>query len=820
MPTIADLNVAINANTTSYIQGLQKAETRTKGFTDRGGKLLKGFGKIAAGGAIVAAGAAAGAVAGIARTVDALTDVEQELRPAIERSRIAAESLQILAEAAKRAGSEDGLEAIVDSAQELQLQLGEIALLGKGRATDALNSLGLVAADLQKMEPEAAFRAVLDELQKIPNAADRAFQAEEIFGGASEKLSGIINLTAGEFAALQTEVEATSDIWSGDALASAKVFDQEIQNIKTDLGRGTNALVVGMLPALTRVAQFLRTDALPAWQEFKDNALGPIVAKIKDDVLPILGNLWDYFQSNILPIIRDDLIPLIKDQFVKAWNTVSGIVTDVVLPALMSFASLVTDTLWPALRDNLIPALQKLTDQILPTIKTVWETVVKPALSGLIEIFEVLLPAAIGLFSGAIDGVVAVLKNFNTTVGEKTPDVAGGITAAFSGTAKFLEDELIPVFKEISDFVWPLIVETWEEHLKPTFEDLMDVIKEVSKWVKENEEIFIKSWGVIKATLTAITKGMIILLEGFIGIFTAVLRVFLELITGDWKGAWEAIKDIGEEIWELISGLFLVWVDLFKAILDVFGIDLGAAWSTLWQGVQEVFETITGAISTAWETWTGAIRTVYDNTLGKLFGSEGVVATALGKVRDAWKIIQGTIKAAWMTFTGAIQKLWDDTLGKLFGEEGGIATALEGMKKIWNKIWTGIKDTVNKLLAPIQKPIDAIRRAIDAVKSGVESLSNISVPDIPGLSTVTGAVSKVTGLIPGLASGGTVTRGGVVDVHARERVFLPQGAQVQRAGAGGGGNTYVFNFPNYVGDQNDLRRMINEARLEFERRGN
>ena len=29
---------------------------------------------------------------------------------------------------------------------------------------------------------------------------------------------------------------------------------------------------------------------------------------------------------------------------------------------------------------------------------------------------------------------------------------------------------------------------------------------------------------------------------------------------------------------------------------------------------------------------------------------------------------------------------------------------------------------------------------------------------------------------------------------------------------GMGGSTYVFNFPNYVGSQEDLKRMINEAR--------
>ena len=74
------------------------------------------------------------AVAGFAvASIKSFTDTEAALRPMIERSRIGAESLQILAEAAKRAGSEDGLEGITDSAQELQLQLGELALVGTGQ---------------------------------------------------------------------------------------------------------------------------------------------------------------------------------------------------------------------------------------------------------------------------------------------------------------------------------------------------------------------------------------------------------------------------------------------------------------------------------------------------------------------------------------------------------------------------------------------------------------------------------------------------------------------------------------------------------------
>ena len=175
---------------------------------------------------------------GIAKTINDLVEIEAELKPAIDRSRIAAEALQLLGEAARRAGSADGLEAIVDSSQELQLQLGEIALTGTARAVPALESLGLVAAELQAMEPEAAFRAILEAIQEIPNVADRAIAAEEIFGGTSEHLAGIINLTTAEFAALEAEVQKTTDIWSGEALDSAREFDQEMRNLKTDLTRG------------------------------------------------------------------------------------------------------------------------------------------------------------------------------------------------------------------------------------------------------------------------------------------------------------------------------------------------------------------------------------------------------------------------------------------------------------------------------------------------------------------------------------------------------------------------------------------------------
>ena len=91
----------------------------------------------------------------------------------------------------------------------------------------------------------------------------------------------------------------------------------------------------------------------------------------------------------------------------------------------------------------------------------------------------------------------------------------------------------------------------------------------------------------------------------------------------------------------------------------------------------------------------------------------------------------------------------------------------------------------------------------------------------PSCLSVGGIGDAIKGVIPGFAGGVDNFRGGlsgVVGERGPELVNLPRGSSVTPGG--GMGNTYNFNFPNYVGSQDDLRRMINEARLEFERRGN
>ena len=679
-------------------------------------------------------------------TLDQLTDVEQVLRPAIERSRFAAESLQLLAEAAQRAGSEDGLEAVVDSAQELQLQLGEIALVGSGRAVDALNALGLEAEKLKEMEPEAAFRAVVDAIQDIPNVADRAIAAEEIFGGASEKLAGIINLTSAEFAALEEEVKKTSDIWSGDALASAKEFDQEVENLKTELGRGANALVVELLPALTSIVTFIREFGLPAFQDikakalepltdfikanviprfqelatnlqplfeealprieeafdnltnnvfprikgayeselgwilpggalikgaqavvenfdalqgfFQDNvvpvlaagsqtvvdrfgdvsnfvrdtllpgienavpgfqtfvseAFGTVVDSIKENVLPHLRTLWEFFRDNIAPILVDTLIPAFIDFKTKGLEKVAWFVENVVTPAFKALKEFWTDTLEPVIRDTLIPAIKDVADNILPLIEGVIEDTVLPAFEKLVAFFEKTVPEAIKFLTDKVEEFGEFFKGFSVDTGASSFQLSEDMVKSFEDIRAFVNDDLAPAFKEIAEFVWPLIVEVWEDTLKPTFEELVEFFEQViNPAVIAMKDDFIAAWRLIDEVVIGIVKGIILFLETQLEFLGGVIRLAMNLIAGDWEGAWQSIKDIFEAFTELGIG---IW--------DLFGVDM--------QNVQSAF---LSAISSKWDSIWGSISSGFGTFISPIIGWIDGVSAAIGRLITA-----------------------------------------------------------------------------------------------------------------------------------------------------------------------------------------
>ena len=294
MTTIGTAVLKLQADTKKFTGEVDKTEKKTGKLT----KALKGAaGEVPVlGGALSKMVSPMGALtvgvgalaAGLTAAVTKVTAMEKELRPMIQRSGIAGESLQVLARAAKELGSEDGLEGVVDGAQELQLRLAEAVQDGTGPAVAAFEKLGLASQELINASPEQSFLATIEALQGVTNAADRKFLADELMGGASEKLSGIVNATAGEFQALTDSIRENADIVSNEGLASARQFNEQWDGLKDTFGKLATSIGSAILPILTSLIKAFRNELLPALKAVW-NAIAPVLLPVLKSMANILG---------------------------------------------------------------------------------------------------------------------------------------------------------------------------------------------------------------------------------------------------------------------------------------------------------------------------------------------------------------------------------------------------------------------------------------------------------------------------------------------------------------------------------------------------
>lgn len=220
MGAIASLSLNLAVDTSDWSKGLRKAEdavgkfagsvaSKTGGIAKSMagmGSSMAGIGKAAAAGfggfVKAAAGAAAGVAAGAAvvdlaaaamttaynATVGAVAGgIERidQLTDAAGRIGVTTEALSALRYAADLTGSSaDDLDAALE---KLNANLGDAAIKGNP-AGEALAKIGLDAKELANDTPDVAFREIVHAFEQVPNAANKASLAMDIFGKGGMKL--------------------------------------------------------------------------------------------------------------------------------------------------------------------------------------------------------------------------------------------------------------------------------------------------------------------------------------------------------------------------------------------------------------------------------------------------------------------------------------------------------------------------------------------------------------------------------------------------------------------------------------------------------
>ena len=207
---------------------------------------------------------------------------------------------------------------------------------------------------------------------------------------------------------------------------------------------------------------YLRQTALPAFQEFKNDILEPIIGlvkdvggafldfatgpladtatKVADRVMPVLSDLYDIFEKDIWPLLRDIVIPLWVDLVEKKLTLIKGVYDNVLKPALQALVDIFQTVLVPLIQDKVIPAIKDLADKIMPKIKEAWENVIKPALDALIAILKVAIPEAIGFVRDKFEVFKSYFSGFSTGVTADSQDLSNRMVSAFQVVSTFIDN--------------------------------------------------------------------------------------------------------------------------------------------------------------------------------------------------------------------------------------------------------------------------------------------------------------------------------------------------------------------------------------------
>jgi hypothetical protein len=258
---------------------------------------------------------------------------------------------------------------------------------------------------------------------------------------------------------------------------------------------------------------------------------------------------------------------------------------------------------------------------------------------------------------------------------------------------------------------------------------------------------------------------------------------FVETAVGALKDAFQTVKDWFTNSWAAVSGLVSGPLDAIKTALQPVIDLLKGDWSGAWTDTKNLVKDVLDAVKKTLDTALAGIGTaalavgtkIYDKIKEGVKGIADAVGGFLGDIGDK--------------LTGGVTSIAGDAAKFAGGILSGFESGLAGFGKMLERL--------------IKAPLNAIIGAWNSIALDF-TLPSIDT-HIPGVGKIGGQhVGFSVPQIAQLAAGGIVTMPTLALIGERgPEAVVPLG----RAGAGGAGGAtvnYTLNFPNYLGDPNQL----------------
>lgn len=353
-----------------------------------------------------------------------------------------------------------------------------------------------------------------------------------------------------------------------------------------------------------------------------------------------------------------------------------------------------------------------------------------------------------------LDEVKNTLANTFKSIKENYSKYLGTVLDAAGKT-------LSTVFDFIMTNVVPIVLPALVSIMQTVGSAFKDVFGFLSNWWDKNGDRIMKAVQnllIILSPLIAFAielvksfvNSVVGLVKGLVKVVTGIIDVFSALLTGDFSGMWESIKNIFfgaiEVVWNYINIMFIG--KIFKAV-GAFGGSIKALFTGMWTGIKNIFS---GSITSVNGFISGFVTKTWNffKSLGSNLGST---------VSNMWTGIKNT-------FSGGI----DTVLGWVKSMPNKMANGIKAGAKF---VFNAYKSMFNGVLRAIGGPVNGIIGGASWVleKLGAEPLKKWEVPQY-ATGTPEGG-HPING--PMMVNDG---RGAETVITPDGRAFIPKGRNV------------------------------------------
>lgn len=345
-----------------------------------------------------------------------------------------------------------------------------------------------------------------------------------------------------------------------------------------------------------------------------------------------VGAVKGYLETN-LPAAMDTAKSYFNDTIVPGFSAAWDSFTALAATGTARFRDYWSNDLMPqlaALGETVGPALSQMGDAISRT-------------------FDALLPYA--------QAFVESIGNLGASVLPILAEVGGYIVDSFgpaiSGVIGFLT-ETIPLIADAFDNVLRLVT--------PILQGILSIVTTVynaiAGFIRENSD-----------TIVSVLKGAWDIISGVVKVawdlIAGIIQTGLLLLSGNWRGAWDEIKQTFSNVWDGIKQIASGAWDILKGIFSLGLEAIKDLWGKAWEWASQKFGEISDGIARKLDEWSTGLKNKLDSA------AEGIKSAILRPWEAARDAIGGIVEAFVSRFKGPLQTGLN-AMGKFGGGVAGV----------------------------------------------------------------------------------------------------------------------------------------------------